>query len=82
METAWKDYRKQQQDRRHLRLPKRTKQILSLQSLGYKVIKITSFQFRINDIIDVYPIHNRYHNIKTNTRGGYRDIEEFIKRTL
>ena len=82
MTEIWKEYRQEQQDRRHLRLPIRTKQILSLRNLGYKIAKKTPYQFRINDVIDVYPIHNRYHNIKTGKRGGYRDIIEFIKKGL
>lgn len=81
MNDLWKDYRNEQKNRRIKRLPYRTKIILSLKNKGYKVEKKTEYQFRINDFLDIYPIHCRFHNIKTNKRGGFnpKDIEKLIK---
>ena len=76
----WRDYREEQKTRRLERLPKRTEEILSLSKLGFKVEQKTEYQFRINDRLDLYPIHNRYHDIEKNRRGGYKNVCEFVNR--
>ena len=76
----WDSYKDAQKERRLERLPIRTAQVESLRDLGYKVEKKTEYQFRINDVLDLYLIHNRYHDIKRNKRGGYPDAIEFVKR--
>ena len=76
----WKDYKEAQQDRRAKRLPIRTEQILSLRSRGLQVKQLTPYQFRINASVDVWPIHNRYHNLNTNERGGYKDIFQLCQK--
>ncbi len=75
--VMWKDYRKQQKERREIRLPIRTKEILSLKNL-FKIEEITPYQFRINQQIDIYPLHNRYHILETGERGGYREAKVFL----
>ena len=78
-ENEYKQYREDQQKRRAERLPIRQKEIEALAELGYNVKKITEYQYRINNIIDLYPIHNRWHNIKTGQRGGAKNLAESIK---
>lgn len=77
-----KEYRDAQQKRRAERLPIRQKQIEALSYIGYTVKKLTDFQYRINDTYDLYPIHNRWHNLKTNKRGGAKNLADFIKDVL
>lgn len=74
----WKDYKQDQKDRRSERLPIRVAAINSLRELGYTVKELTEFQFRINDTVDLYPIHNRWHDIKTGKRGGCAELRYFI----
>lgn len=76
------EYREAQQKRRAERLPVRQQEIESLVDEGYKVQKFTEFQYRINDTYDLYPIHNRWHNIKTNKRGGAQNLADFIRQTI
>lgn len=75
-------YKEAQQKRRAERLPIRQKQIEALSDNGYSVKKLTDYQYRINDTYDLYPIHNRWHNIKTDKRGGAKNLSEFIKQNL
>ena len=75
----WRNHRKTQQERRAHRLPHRTIQILSLSKEGYWVKQLSAYQFRINGVLDVYPIHNRWHDTKTGQRGGYADAKTFIR---
>ena len=77
-----KDYREAQQQRRAIRLPIRTEIINRLISEGYKVEWKTDYQCRINDILDLYPIHHRFHNIKTNKRGGYKHVHLIVEKTF
>jgi len=73
-----KDYREAQQKRRAERLPTRQEEIENL-SPDYNVKKLTDYQFRINGILDLYPIHKNFHNIKTNKRGKYKTAIEIVK---
>jgi hypothetical protein len=82
MSDEWKQYREEQKERRKDRLPDRQEEIESLSSLGYTVKKITEFQYRINGTYDLYPIHNRWHNLKTQKRGGAKSLKEFITSKL
>lgn len=75
-----RELREAQQERRRKRLPIRTDAIRSLAAEGFRIEEKTPYQFRIEGVLDVYPIHNRYHDLKRNRRGGYRDVREFIHR--
>jgi hypothetical protein len=76
----WRGYREEQRKRRAARLPKRTEALLALRAEGYEIEKKTEYHFRVNGRLDVWPTHNRYHDIRTGKRGGYPDIVRFIKR--
>jgi len=58
--------------------------VKELVELGFVVKKITYSQFRINDMIDVYPAERKYHNLMTKERGDIRDtnIRTFVKKAL
>ena len=78
-EDNWASYRAQQQRRRHERLPQRTDAILRLRQRGFLVQVLTPYQFRVNGRLDLYPLHNRWHDIQTNRRGGAKDLVAFVK---
>jgi len=70
----WKEYRKEQQNRRIKRFPHRVELILSLTQHGYIVTKLTPYQYRITrkkskKTIDIYPVHLVFHDIGTGKRG-------------
>lgn len=50
----------------------------------YSVKKFTEYQWRINGIIDIYPVNEKYHNIKTQERGSYAslDLIDFIDHNI
>jgi hypothetical protein len=74
--------RKEQQERRAARLPVRTAEIERLSTAGYRVRRLTDYQFRVEEKLDLYPIHRRYHNIETGRRGQYRDAVAFAASVL
>lgn len=76
----FKEHREAQRERRQARLPKRTAEIEGLAAEGFRIRRLTEFQFRVNDRLDLYPIHNRYHDIKRNKRGGYPDVRSFVRK--
>lgn len=78
----FKSYREDQQKRRAERLPVRQQEIESLANDGYDVKKLTDYQYRINGVYDLYPIHNRWHHLKTGKRGGAKNLAQFIKQQL
>ncbi len=73
------EYKEAQRERRLKRLPIRTAEILALRSEGYRVVQKTEYHFRINGTIDLWPIHNRFHILKTNQRGGAKNLAEFVR---
>ena len=80
MGDIFKEYKHKTRERRDKRLPIRTKEICALVHDGFSVERMTDYQFRINNHIYLYPIHNRYHDIKTNKRGGYGNIKTLMQR--
>ena len=82
MGEFWKDYRDDQKDRRQKRLPEKTKEIYDLEQFGYVIEIKTEYQFRVNGAVDLFPIHKRYHDLRSNRRGNYRNLKTFIKSIL
>lgn len=81
----YRDRRDEQQLRRAKRLPIRQKEIEDLSALGYEVKKLNEgYCYRINGIYDIYPIHHRWHHLKSNNRGNYTPfkLEGFIKQKI
>jgi len=78
----WSGYREAQKERRAERLPVRTQEILDLEKQGYKVIKLTEYQYRVNDAIDLYPIHRNFHHLRTKKRGNYKTAIELMHKYI
>jgi hypothetical protein len=53
--------------------------ILRLREQGFIIEKKTDFHFRINNVLDVWPTHNRWHDLANNKRGGTKDLAKFIE---
>lgn len=82
MTAVWRDYRQAQQARRAVRLPLRTEEILALRGDNFHVRTLTDFQFRIDGRLDLYPIHRRYHDMRTGRRGTYQTAKSVAIRIL
>jgi hypothetical protein len=78
----WREYKVDQRKRRAERLGPRVKQIMELKLDGYQVEQLTPYQYRINNEVDVYPVHNRYCLLRYRRWGNYRDVKELIKRII
>ncbi len=78
----FRQMRDAQQKRRAERLPGRQQEIESLADSGYKVKKFTDYHYRINDVYDLYPVHNNWYNIKTGKRGSVKNLKAFILQNL
>lgn len=78
----WEPYRVEQRQRRQKRLPIRTEEILALKRQGYDVVQKSEYHFRVNDRLDLWPIHNRWHDLKTHERGGANDLAVFVKERI
>jgi len=50
-----------------------------LSKKGFNVRNMNrAMQFRINDILDIYPTNRRWHNLETGERGGYETVYKFV----
>lgn len=56
--------------------------IMGLKEFGIPVRWITPYQARIFDVLDLYPTHQRYHNIKTGERGGYASLASIVLKEV
>ena len=45
----------------------------------YSIKYFTAYQFRVNDVLDIFPSSQRYHDIKKNQRGDYHNLEGFLE---
>ena len=54
--------------------------IEDLKTQGFTVRQLTSWQYRINNRLDIFWQSRRYHDIKENKRGSYSDILTFVNR--
>lgn len=75
----WRVTRADQRVRREERLGRRQKLLDELTEEGFEVRRLTEWQFRINGVLDIYPLHHRYHDLKKNRRGGFQHLKEFVK---
>ena len=55
---------------------------MELKRQGYTIEQKTICHFRINGVVDVFPIHNRWHDLRTNTRGGAKDLPTLVKENV
>ena len=62
--------------------PERIREILALRELGYDVKKLTEFQFRINNCVDLYPTHRRFHHLGSEQRGRYQSARQCVDKWL
>ncbi len=82
MPGDWDWYKAEQRKRREARLPIRTEAILALRRQGYDVEQKTEHHFRVNGILDLWPIHNRWHDLRTQERGGAKCLATFVKERI
>jgi hypothetical protein len=73
----WRKVREAQKERRSKRLPMRSAEIMGLVEQGFKVEKKSDYHFRINDLLDLHPIHNRWHDLRKNRWGGAKNLADF-----
>lgn len=79
----WQIKRRHQRERRKVRLHDRRHQIIRLKDEGFEVESKTEVHYRINRLLDIWLVHNQYHDIENNKRGeigyGHQDIYKFVK---
>ena len=73
----WINYREAQRGRRKERLPIRVGEIMELNEMGFEVDQKSPYHFRINKRLDLFPTHNRWHDIERNKRGGAYNLKQF-----
>lgn len=56
------------------------KKIEALGGKGYSIQKFTSFHFRINNKVDVWPSTGRYWVLGSKVKGKYYDIDSLLKK--
>ena len=74
----WEEHRADQRARRIKRIKDRNQEIKSLAKKGYKIEKIDYCHYRINGYMDVFLVHNDYHNLNTGKRGKYKSLTGFV----
>jgi hypothetical protein len=80
----WKAVKKDARDARATRRQSQFVDLIELEDMGYdvRVVNEEGYQFRINETIDIYPTNKKYHLLKMNKRGTYKDLKFFITNLL
>lgn len=78
----WRAIRHDRQDRRAEQLVPRTAEIHALEQQGFRVRRLTDYQFRVDEVLDLFPARRRYHHIKTQARGSYAKPFDLAVRLL
>jgi hypothetical protein len=48
----------------------------------YEVQRLTQYQYRINGVIDIYPVNKRWHDLRNQERGSYGELIQFVQSRL
>lgn len=59
-----------------------TDSILALQDEGYKITRLSPFQWRVNDRLDLFPTNRKYHDTLKNERGDWQGALDICRRIL
>lgn len=79
----FQQYREQEQRRKQSARDQNVPYILRLRESGYSVREITPFQFRINNVLDIFPTSRKFHYLPSNQRGRINtSFEKFVKEKL
>lgn len=71
MGELWREHRREGQERRAERLPARAAEIEALRAGGFIVVQLSDYHYRIDDRLDLFPVHQRYHWLEKDIRGRY-----------
>lgn len=82
VKEGWRDHKEDMENMRRRRRDQFAKVIKEFRDLGFEVEKISPYQFRFNDSIDIYPSNKKYHNLKTKVRGEIRGVNvgKFLRK--
>ncbi len=76
MATAAKKFRNRKS------LDNGTDSILEMQEHGYTVERLSPYQWRVNERLDLYPTNRKYHDIIKNERGYYTSTLDICKQVI
>lgn len=78
----WRAWKEDKKTKNKERLKDNTEDILALKDMMFEVEKLTEYQYRINKTLDLYPVHRKFHNIKTGKRGTYGKLLPLLEKHL
>lgn len=61
------------------RLVMATKSINKLKEFDYNIDWINTYQCRINSTLDIFPISQKFHDLATQHRGAYKNLDKLIE---
>jgi hypothetical protein len=53
-----------------------------LVAYDYQVQMLTQYQYRINGVLDIYPVNKRWHDLRSGERGTYSEMIKFVQSKL
>lgn len=53
--------------------------VKKLEVLGFTVVALTEWQYRINGRLDIFWQSQRWHDIRENKRGDYNELVDFVR---
>lgn len=72
----------ERKERRFDRLARRTAKIMELEAEGFRIEALSPYQFRINGVVDLYPLSGRFHILKENRRGTAECLKRWVQENV
>lgn len=63
-------------------IDRRKSYFVELVEAGYIIRKLTEYQYRINEALDVYPKNAKWHDLENNIRGSFhgKNLATFVRK--
>jgi len=79
---AWENHKKEMENMRRRRRNQFYLVVREFRDLGFEVKEVNKYQFRFNEMIDIFPSNKKFHNLETGERGDIRGqtFTNFLKK--
>jgi len=79
----WRDIKSSRDEYKQKNMEEFEEALKLLQGTEKTITKLSDYQYRFNNCLDIYPTNKKYHDLIKNKRGKIRgDIINFIKQWL
>lgn len=76
--SEWKEIQQIKLEKKARKRASETDILLTLKEDGFEIQSFTLYHFRVNGVLDIFPTSKKFHDIKADKRGRYKDVLDFV----